>query len=87
MFLPSPRATERAQALAARLGCDVGDFTEPYGVPKPALLGSLSGFAVTLKEFGGRWDRTDRVYFFASWPMLEAALQHVLEQRDRSRAG
>jgi hypothetical protein len=87
MFLSSPRATDRAQALAARLGCTVGDFVEPYGAPKPALLGSLSGFAITLKEFGGRWDRTDKVYFFASWPMLEAALQHIVEAGAGPRAG
>ncbi|CAA2109475.1 hypothetical protein [Variovorax paradoxus] len=83
MFVPSPRTTERAQRPAARLGFAVGDFNEPYGLPKPAVLGSLSGVSMTLKEFGGRWDRTDRVYFFASWPMLEAALEHLISEREQ----
>lgn len=84
MFVSSPRATDRAQRLAAQLGCAVGDFMEPYGLPKPAILGSLSSVAITLKEFGGRWDRTEKVYFFANWALLEAALQHLLEQREHS---
>ena len=87
MFHPPPHGTERAQSLAARLGCAVGEFNEPGGRAKPALLGSLAGFAKVLEEFGGRWDQPERVYFFASWPMLEAALQHVAEEREKSRLG
>lgn len=85
MFSPPPHGTDRAQTLAAKLGCAVGELEEPDGRAKPALLGSLSGIAAILEEFGGRWDQTDRVYFFANWPMLEAALQHVLEKREKSR--
>ncbi|MDM0008208.1 hypothetical protein QTI51_25780 [Variovorax sp. J22G73] len=79
MFVPSPRVTDRAQRLAAQLGCTVGDLIEPYGLPKPALLGSLSAVALTLKALGGRWDRNERVYFFANWATLEAALEHLAD--------
>ncbi|SEK16562.1 hypothetical protein SAMN05444746_12734 [Variovorax sp. OK212] len=36
---------------------------------------------MTLREFGARWDHTDKVYFFASWALLEAALQHLVDKR------
>jgi hypothetical protein len=81
MFVPSPHVTDRVQRLASQVGCAVGDFAEPYGAPKPALLGSLSSVAMTLREFGARWDRTDKVYFFANWALLEAALQHLVDKR------
>jgi hypothetical protein len=87
MFLPPPHGTDRVQALAAKLGCAVGELAGPDGGAKPALLGSLSGVAITLEEFGGRWDQTDRVYLFASWYMLEAALKHVIEEREKPRQG
>lgn len=87
MFHPLPRGTERVQALATRLGCVVGELKEPGGRAKPALLGSLSGFAKVMEEFGARWDQAEKVYFFASWPMLEAALQHVAEAHEKSRFG
>jgi hypothetical protein len=41
--------------------------------------------AKVLEEFGARWDVPEKVYCFASWPMLEAALQHVAEIREKSR--
>lgn len=85
MFLPPPHGTERAQALAAKLGCVVGELHKPGDRTKAALLGSLSGFAKVLEEFGGKWDEADRIYFFANWPMLEAALQHIAEDREKSR--
>ncbi|MGJ7608785.1 hypothetical protein ACSFA7_30915 [Variovorax sp. LT1R20] len=85
MFLPPPQGTERVQLLAARLGCVVGELDEADGRKKPALLGSLSGFAKVLEEFGARWDQADRVYVFATWPMLEAALQHMADGRGQSR--
>jgi hypothetical protein len=87
MLFPVSGGAERAEALALKLGCSVASFCEPYGQVRPALLGSVGAFASTLKEFGGRWDRVDRVYFFASWPMLEAALQHVIAQRERASIG
>lgn len=87
MFHPPPHGTERAQALAAKLGCAVGELDGPGGRAKPALLGSFSGFATVLQEFGGVWNQAEKVYFFASWPMLEAALQHVAEEREKSRLG
>ena len=88
MFLPPPHGIDRAQTLAARLGCVVGELMdEQDGRAKPALLGSLMSAAKTLEEFGGRWDQAERVYVFANWPMLEAALQHVVFEREKSRAG
>lgn len=85
MLLPPPNGTDRVQGLAARLGCTVADHCELYGQPKPALLGSLSGLALTLKEFGGRWDKVERVYVFASWPMLEAALEYSIRHKEEAR--
>ena len=87
MFLPPPHGTERIQSLAARLGCVVGEFNDPSSRTKPALLGSLSGSAKILEEFGGTWHQVERIYLFANWPMLEAALQHVADARERSRSG
>lgn len=87
MLFPVTSGAERAEALALRLGCSVASFCEPYGQVRPALLGSVGAFASTLKEFGGRWNRVDKVYFFASWPMLEAALQYVIAQREQASAG
>ena len=87
MFLPPSQGSSRAQTLAAKLGCAIGEFEEPDGRMKPALLGSLSGFAPILEEFGGRWNQADRVYCFANWPMLEAALQHLNEAREKARLG
>ncbi|MDQ0044674.1 hypothetical protein [Variovorax boronicumulans] len=87
MFHPPPRGTERVQTLAAKLGCTVGELDEPGERPKPALLGSLSGASKVLEEFGGRWNPAENVYLFANWPMLEAALQHVAEAREKSRLG
>ena len=87
MFLHPPQSTERVQSLAAKLGCVVGELQEAGGRKKPALLGSLTGFATILGEFGGKWDEADKVYVFANWPMLEAALQHVAEARDKPRLG
>lgn len=81
MLLPAPTGSERAQALAAKLGCTVGEFSPSFGHMKPALLGSVAGFSATLAEFGGRFERKDRVYVFANWPTLEAALQHVIDER------
>lgn len=86
MLLPPSSGTDRAQGLAARLGCTVAEHCEPYGKSKPAVLGSLSGLALTLKEFGGRWDRVERVYVFANWPMLEAALEYCVRNKDEARA-
>lgn len=86
MLLPPPSGTDRVQGLAARLGCTVAEHCEPYGQFKPALLGSLSGLALTLKEYGGRWDRVERVYVFANWPMLEAALEYCVRHKDEARA-
>lgn len=85
MLLPAPHGTERIEGLASRLGCTVGQLTEPHGEFRPALLGSVGSFAASLREFGGGWDPTDKVYFFASWPMLEAALRHVVDERERAR--
>lgn len=85
MFLPPPHGTDRVQALAAKLGCAVGELARSDEGAKPALLGSLSGVAATLEEFGGRWDQADRVHFFASWHMLEAALKHIVEERGKPR--
>jgi hypothetical protein len=87
MFLPPPHGTDRAQSLAARLGCAVGELQESGSRNKPALLGSVSASASILEEFGGKWDPTERVYAFANWPMLEAALQHMAEAREKSRLG
>lgn len=78
MLLPPPSGTDRVQGLAARLGCTVAVHCEPYGRPKAAVMGSVSSLAMTLKEFGGRWDKTERVYVFATWPILEAALAHCV---------
>ena len=78
MLLPAPKGSERAQALAAQIGCTVGEFSPSFGHMKPALLGSVAGFSATLAEFGGRFERRDRVYVFANWPAMEAALQHVI---------
>lgn len=86
MLLPPPHGTERIQSLAARLGCAAGELNDPSGLTKPALLGSLSGSAKILEEFGGTWHQVERVYLFANWPMLEAALQHVAGARERSRS-
>lgn len=80
MLLPAPTGSERAQALAAKLGCTVGEFSPSFGHMKPALLGSMAGFSATLAEFGGRFERRDKVYVFANWPTVEAALQHVIDQ-------
>ncbi|MDQ0608096.1 hypothetical protein QF040_001620 [Variovorax sp. W2I14] len=85
MFIHPPKGTERAQTLAAKLGCVVGELDEAGGRAKPALLGSLSGSAKILEEFGGTWHQAERVYLFANWPMLEAALQHLAEEREKSR--
>lgn len=84
MLHPVSDGAERAENLAAKLGCTVVWFCEPYGPLKPALLGSFGAFASTLKEFGGRWNREDKVYFFGSWPLLEAAMRHVIDQRERT---
>ena len=85
MFIHPPKGTERAQTLAAKLGCVVGELDEAGARAKPALLGSLSGSAKILEEFGGTWHQAERVYLFANWPMLEAALQHLAEEREKSR--
>jgi hypothetical protein len=87
MLLPVSNGAERAETLAAKLGCTVVCCREPQGQTKPALLGSVGTFASTLEEFGGRWDPDDKVHVFASWPMLEAALQHVIAQRERAQLG
>ncbi|MET3373443.1 hypothetical protein ABIC89_002505 [Variovorax boronicumulans] len=52
---------------------------------KPALLGSVSGHSSVLAEFGGRFEQGERVYLFANWPTLEAALQHIVDERKRAR--
>jgi len=87
MLLPVTNGAERAETLAARLGCTVASFSEPQGPARPALLGSVATFAATLEEFGGRWEAGDKVHVFVSWPMLEAALQHVIAQRERANFG
>lgn len=85
MLLPPPDGFDRAQALAAKLGCTVQvcvTATETASShAQPALLGSTASFASTLSEFGARFDEQEKVYVFSNWPTLEAALQHVLEQR------
>lgn len=83
MLLPPPQGTERVQSLATKLGWVVGELDQADGRKKPALLGSVSGFAKALQEFGARWDQADRVYVFATWPTLEAALQHMADGRDK----
>ncbi|MCT8180737.1 hypothetical protein ACEN9J_39940 [Variovorax sp. Varisp41] len=88
MLLSPPSGMDRVQGLAARLGCSVAVHCEPYGRPKAAVMGGVSSLAMTLKAFGGRWDRTERVYVFASWSMLEAALAHcVAHGSDSPRVG
>jgi hypothetical protein len=84
MLFPAPAGSDRAQALAAEVGCTVGEFSPPFGHMKPALLGKVAGFSKALETFGGRFDRRQRVYVFPSWPTLEVALRLVLEQRDGS---
>ncbi len=81
MLLPPPSGSERAQALAAKLGCAVGHCSLPSGHLQPALLGSPTSFAATLAEFGARFDDQEKLYLFANWPTMEAALQHVVDQR------
>lgn len=68
MLLSPPSGTDRVQGLAARQFAQWPNTANLWTV-KPAVLGSLSGLALTLKEFGGRWDRVERVYVFANWPM------------------
>lgn len=86
MLLPPPSSTAKVQALAAQLGCTVGEFSPPFGHMKPALLGSVSGFSSTLAEFGGRFERREKVYVFSNWSTLEAALRHVIDQRGANGA-
>ncbi|MDZ4361538.1 MAG: hypothetical protein U1B84_34870 [Variovorax sp.] len=83
MLLTRPSGTDRVQSLATQLGCSVGEFSMAHGRMKPALLGSVSGHSSVLTEFGGRFDRGEQVYLFASWPTLEAALQHIVDQRKK----
>ena len=78
MMFPAPAGSDRAQALAAEVGCTVGEFSPPFGHMRPALIGKVSGFSKALETLGGRFDRRERVYVFPSWPTLEAALQHVI---------
>ncbi|MDP9877699.1 hypothetical protein J2W26_002004 [Variovorax boronicumulans] len=73
------------QSLAMQLGCSVGEFSSTFGRMKPALLGSMSAHSSVLAEFGGHFDRGEKVYLFASWPTLEAALQHIVDQRKKDR--
>ncbi|QFZ83534.1 hypothetical protein GFK26_12575 [Variovorax paradoxus] len=72
------------QFLAAQLGCSVGEFSAAFGRLKPALLGSVSGYSSVLAEFGGRFEQREKIYLFASWPNLEAALQHIVDERKRA---
>ncbi|WPG41028.1 hypothetical protein [Variovorax sp. EBFNA2] len=85
MLLSRPSGTDRVQFLAAQLGCSVGEFSAAFGRMKPALLGSVSGHASVLAEFGGRFEQRERVYVFANWPTLEAALQHIVDERNTVR--
>lgn len=78
MLFPAPAGSDRAQALAAEVGCAVGEFSPPFGHMKPALIGAVKGFSTALETFGGRFERRQRVYVFPSWPTLEAALRYVL---------
>lgn len=81
MLSPPPTGTEKVQALAAQLGCTAGEVSSPDSPALPALLGSTKGFSTALEEFGGRFDSREKVHVFRNWPTLEAALQHVIDQR------
>lgn len=87
MLFPAPAGSDRAQALAAEVGCAVGEFSPPFGHMKPALIGAVKGFSTALETFGGRFERRQRVYVFPSWPTLEAALRYVLDRRAAGAGG
>ncbi|MGJ7524840.1 hypothetical protein [Variovorax sp. GB1P17] len=72
------------QALAAQLGCMVREFSPNSGHAQPALLGSTKGFSTALEEFGARFDDLEKVHIFRNWPTLEAALQHVIDERAKA---
>ncbi len=85
MLSPPPSNSERVQSMAASLGCTVGVYAPPSGPAHPALLGSAASFSATLVEFGARFDPQEKIYLFSNWPTLEAALRHVLDQRQAAR--
>jgi len=84
MLLPAPLGSQRAQGLAAQLGCTVGEFASSDGQPEAALLGSVASLADMLLEFGARFDPGEKVYVFRNWPTLEAALRHIVNSRKSS---
>lgn len=87
MLHSPPSGTEKVQALAAQLGCTASEFSLDSGHRQPALLGSTKGFSTALEEFGARFDDRDKVYIFRNWPTLEAALQHVIDERANAGGG
>lgn len=81
MLLPASADFQRAQGLAAKLGCTVAELASSDGHLQVALLGSVARLADILLEFGARFDNDEKVYVFRNWPTLEAALRHIVDSR------
>ncbi|MDP9912300.1 hypothetical protein J2W27_004426 [Variovorax boronicumulans] len=85
MLLARPSGTGRVQSLATRLGCNAGELSSSYGRVKPALPGSVSGHSSVLRSSKDASIEREKVYLCASWPTLEAALQHIVDERKKER--
>ena len=80
-MLTAPRSgTEAAQALAARLGCNVAEHFPAFGLSRPAVLGAAPALAKQLKALGGRWNNVDRAITFMTWPQLEGVLRALVDE-------
>lgn len=75
MFIGNVHGKEAITAKAAALGLKAGEALQGRsGYGRPALGGNTFGVKDALKAAGARWDGENKVWAFASWEALEAAV-------------
>lgn len=75
----------RAQTLATRLGCEVGETVPSMGWSEPGVSGATGEVAVWIQAAGGRWCSREAAHLFPSWSTLEEVLEEIIQNQGARR--